>query len=361
MLEIISHQNREECQTFFESYFCNKNKNVLFIGTLGFNSACLHFPKLISSINKFLPPKYIFLNEIRPEVSPVLNQTASRNKARLEELINHGALSFPELQIVADDTANVAGRNAIRILGNLMNGSSYTDVIVDATTMSRGVCFPVVKYVFEQKKKVSSMDVHVVIAEDQGFPLNVSSMSSDSAEYMHGFQKDMETDGATQSIKLWLPQLSEDNLSSLRKIHSKIHAEEVAPILPFPSSNPRRADDLLIKFHEPIVKEWDTNLLDFIYAHESDPTDVFESIKRIEKGRTEALKSYPEHPTRMILSPTGRKIGSLGMLFAAIDLDLPVMYTETMGYQCTAQDVPDIPISEPIKMWHNWLVEKPNA
>ena len=352
MLRIISHQTRTECQSFFNAYFTNPDRNVLFVGTLGFNSACLHFPELISSCQNFSPTHFVFLDEVRPEVSNILGDIAASNKVRLSELLCGQKVDFDELIVVADDTANVAGRNAALIFKNKL-APQYTDVIVDATTMSRGVCFPIVKYAFEHAIKTGSVQVHVVISEEQELPYAVESMSKDSAEYMHGFQSDMDTDEVANAIKLWLPQLSESNLASLKVIFNKLLAEEVAPILPFPARNPRRGDNLLRQFHEPVLNEWDTNLLDIIYAHESDPTDVFETIKRIEKGRSEALLPYTH---RIILSPTGRKIGSLGMLFAAIDLGLPVMYTETMGYRCDLLSIPDYIPSKPEKMWHNWLI-----
>ncbi|HHQ2515391.1 TPA: hypothetical protein ACSPKV_004561, partial [Pseudomonas aeruginosa] len=46
------------------------------------------------------------------------------------------------------------------------------------------------------------------------------------------------------------------------------------------------------EFHDLILSDWDVNLLDIIYAHESDPTDVFATIERIHSGRETALKSF---------------------------------------------------------------------
>ena len=351
MLDIISHQNRNECEEFFSSYLAQKDRSILFVGTLGFNQACLNFPRLISSINVNSAIEFLFLDEWRPDVSPILETSAQKNRAALQSYLGQ-QINFEKLIIIAEDTANVAGRNAAALI-NYAIKNAYTDIIVDATTMSRGVCFPVVRFAYEQSKSMG-FEVHVVVSEEEESILEVTSMSKDSAEYMHGFQGKMETDEVDGSINLWLPQLSESNFTSLKVIYDKLLAEEVAPILPFPSTNPRRGDNLLRRFHDPLINEWETNLLDIIYAHESDPTDVFATIKRIEQGRKEALSGYTH---QIILSPTGRKTGSIGMLFAAIDLDLPVIYTETMGYRCDASSIPNISNRLPQNMWHNWLLK----
>ena len=351
MLKIISHKGEAECRSFFNSFF-DKNKKALFVGTLGFSDACLFFPTLTAHIPDI---DVLFLVEKRPEVSEVLEAAALQNKAELEKILAAKNIEFAEVKIVADDTANVAGRSATQI-SNLKLKGQYTDVIIDATTMSRGVCFPIVKQVFESNNR-HPIHTHVVVAESNNSNFKVQPMSSDTPEYMHGFHGDMDTDQVTQAIKLWLPQLSEENLSSLKRIQSRLQAEEVAPILPFPSADPRRGDNLLREFCDPLINDWDLNLSDIIYAHESDPMDVFATIKRIYLGREQALAPFTNSPGRLILSPTGRKIGSLGMLFAAIDLDLPVMYTETMGYQCNETSIPKTTLGSPPRyVWHNWLI-----
>lgn len=350
--KIISHQNYKECDDFFENYFCSSEKKILFVGTLGFSKTCLHFPRLIANKKCLTNIDFVFFNEVRPRVSQVLQVIANDHKTYLPKLLNRfTSVDFIDIEILAPDMANVGGRNAVDQMGKLLS-NKYTDVVIDASAMSRGVCFPIVRYAYNKSNTIRTQ-VHVVISADRSLGFDVDAESKDSAEYMHGFQADMETDAVADSINLWLPQLSEKNRASLSKVFEALKAEEVAPILPFPSSDPKRGDTLLCLFRESIINEWETNLLDIIYAHEANPMDVYETITCIYVARLEALEGYTP---RIVLSPTGRKIGSLGMLFAAILLDLPVMYVETMGYRCNLTIAPNIPDLEPTQMWHNWLL-----
>ncbi|OCW25090.1 hypothetical protein C9382_26765 [Pseudomonas aylmerensis] len=344
-MNLITHKDTEECHAFFNGYF-TLPKKALFVGTLGFNDACLYFPRMICDLECF---DFLFLIEKRPEVSPVLEQAAEQNRQELMKMLSRHKLSFESVLVIADDTASTAGRNAATTFDKWL-ANCYTDVIVDATTMSRGVCFPLVKQAYESKTSA-----HVVIADRIASPLKTTAMYTDSPQYMHGFQADMDTDKVKDAIKLWIPQLSENNHDSLERIFRKERPDEVAPILPFPAVNPRRGDELMREFHDLILSDWDVNLLDIIYAHESDPTDVFETIKRIHCGREVALDGFQKTPPRTILSPSGSKMGSLGMLFAAIALDLPVVYSETMGYRCEQQIVPPVSTEMPDRMWHAWL------
>lgn len=350
MLQLICHEGMEKITGFVDAYV-NKRKSVLFVGTYGFSDICLHFPAIFKEENNV---EYLFFDEMRPEPSPTLTSLAENNKENLVHILKSRKITCEQIEIIADDMATVAGRNAVKIFESWLE-KPYDTFIIDASAMSRGICFPIIKQTFIFSERNPGIDIHVVVAEKNS-PLEVQSMSTDSPQYMHGFQADMESDGASNAVKLWLPQLSEKNRESLERIWERLKPHEVAPILPFPSVNPRRGDDLIREFYQPLVSDWGVDLLDTIYAHESDPNDVFETIRRIHRSRENALSSVESVVPRTVLSPTGHKIGSLGMAFAAIDLDLPIMYSESVGYSCEA--APTAPTQEKQHenpQWHIWI------
>ena len=139
----------EDCAQFFRDYI-TADRKVLCIATLGFNDICLHFPLTLAG---FAQVDFLFLVEDRPEVSVILRAAAVRNQDVLMKVLAQRKVTFEMIEIVAsEDTANVAGRRAAQTCRKALQ-QSYTDVFVDASSMSRGVCFPVVKYVFEESKK----------------------------------------------------------------------------------------------------------------------------------------------------------------------------------------------------------------
>ncbi len=340
----------DDCRQFFLDYVV-KDRKCLYIGTLGFNELCLHYPRVLAGFPNF---DFLFLVEERPEVSEILKRSAQRNKDVLIQALTHRSLRFENVPIVADDTANVAGRRATRVCQSALS-NGYSDVFVDASAMSRGVCFPIIKQAYERCRSALGVNAHVVVAGRNKSSLRVASMSSDAPQYVHGFQSDMDTDSVRSALKLWIPQLSEGSATSLNRIHRALAPDESCPILPFPSADPRRGDLLLREFQEPVLNDWDVNLLDVIYAHESDPTDVCETITRIHKSREESFASSTPRPARTILSPTGSRIGSVGMLLAALRMDLPIMYEESIGYTSALSVVPELSDNIPEHLWHVWL------
>lgn len=347
-MHFIPHSG-EECAQFF-THFLNSERKALYIGTLGFNDICLHFP---SQLAQFANVDFVFLIEERPEVSPILETIATRNRAELERRLKDRSLRFDRVRIVADDTANVAGRSAAKLCAQAMSG--YTDVFVDASSMSRGVCFPIVKQAYDLATKKGTLNAHLLVAERNSVSVLATPMSNDAPHFVHGFQADMDLDRVENALKLWIPQLSERAAPSLGRIHGALNPQETCPILPFPSTDPRRGDMLMREFQKELLDSWDVNLLDIIYAHESDPTDVCETITRIHRSRDEAFKASTNLPPRTILSPSGSRIGSVGMLLASLRLELPIMYEESIGYTSELVEVPPLAEGFPDHAWHIWL------
>jgi len=113
------------------------------------------------------------------------------------------------------------------------------------------------------------------------------------------------------------------------------------------------------EFQRSLLGDWDVNLHDILYAHETDPTDVCESITRIHNSRETAFESSTDRPARTVLSPAGSRIGSVGMLLAALRLNLPIMYEESIGYTSNLTSIPALPTNPPDQLWHLWLQPKP--
>lgn len=340
----------DDCAAFFRDYLAPERK-VLCIATLGFNDVCLHFPTALAALPNV---DFLFLVEERPEVSEILRRVATRNREALMASLGVHTVRFESVAIVADDTANVAGRRAAQACSAALKGG-YSDILIDASAMSRGVCFPVVKQAFEMSQRCDGGQAHLLVAGRNKSSLKAASTSSDAPQYVHGFQGDMGTYGVRDAIKLWVPQLSENAGASLSRIHRVLEPEETCPILPFPSWDPLRGDKLLREFQLPILDDWNVNLLDVIYSHEADPTDVCESIMRIHRSRADALGAATNRPARTVLSPAGTRIGSVGMLLAALQLDLPIMYEESIGYTSALSAVPPLSDDPPDHLWHVWL------
>lgn len=349
----IAHSNRDALG-FIEYLTQKTGTQTLFIGAVGLEQSSMYCATQFAVGNSV---SFKFLVEKRPVVPPSLIQLGLDHKNYLKKAIS-APIEFVPLEVISTDGATTGGRNVTGLAEPWFTEAAYTDIVIDVTGMSRGVFFPLVTLACEIGKEVG-FNVHVFAASNVKPSIKIRPEASDRAEWMHGFQGGVEYDRNSDDLRLWVPQLSHNalNQADLMQRHIQPTPAEVCPIVPFPSREPRKGDELIAEYAELLFNRWEGNLLNVMYAHESDPIDVYRSIHRMHKARELVFngEAWTKKATT-VLSPAGWRLGSVGMLLAAIDLSLPVLYVETVGYNLDSSVPTSVSVTEPSCLWHIWLV-----
>lgn len=323
----VAHLCHDDVVEFVHDYF-PRTGPTLFIGNVGFSPDVLYFPTLLHALTNV---QFRFMHEMRPGVTAAITQLAGQRRTQLQALAA-GRFEVRNVSILSTaDAAPVGGRNACTQVRDWLQQAQYTDVVVDVTGMSRGTSFPVIKLLW-QLAHHQPFNVHVLVADSDRPTRPIRSVSHDRADWMHGFPAASEMDDYAKALRLWVVQLAEHAGPSLQTMFKHLNTpDEVCPVLPFPSANPHRADQLLLELREYWQDEWGETPLSFIHAHESDPMDVYRTISLLHESRSEALQGAGL-PSLTILSPVGRRVPGVGMLLASLAYDLPMLYLETVGY-----------------------------
>jgi hypothetical protein len=144
---------------------------------------------------------------------------------------------------------------------------------------------------------------------------------------------------ATQTPRVWIPLLGEDRLTQFDRILDLVKPDEVCPVLPCPSRNPRRADDIVIEYRQTLFDELRLDPREFLYASEHNPFEVYRGIR--------AAVLHYESVFRLLggckvaLSSLSSKLMSLGVLLVAYELkqtgrSVGVAHVECQGYTMDA-------------------------
>jgi hypothetical protein len=302
---------------------------TLFVGNVGFGPDSVFFCKQLAG---FQNVDFRYFVEIRPNVPQEVIDLAKAREADLRALVGD-RLQIEPISICAADGAPIGGRSACLQVGKWLASASYSDVVIDATGMSRGTLFPVARQVCEGGK--GRFRVHMLVASSN-LPgkRSIESISCERPDWIHGFQGSVELDSSADALRLWVVQLQQGAEAALGRLFtSLVTPSEVCPIVPFPSRwDPRTGDRLLFELRKQWIDTWGETPLSLIYADDEDPTDVYRSIVALHRGRQESLQGAAVESIT-ILSPLGPRLPSVGMFLAALEYDLPVYYLETVGYK----------------------------
>jgi len=203
--------------------------------------------------------------------------------------------------------------------------SEYTDIIVDLSALPKSLYFTLLYILVKRSEKHfhNKKNILAVVCQNPDFDSQIIE-SVDDTRCLTGFKGSTGRLSNESIPKIWVPILARNNAECLREIKQETDPEDVYPILPFPSKNPRMDDDLLLEYSRIFSEEWFLNILNFLYAAEDDPIDVYQSVLKLYKRQEEALQ--PLGGGIFILSALSSKLSSLGAFMAAFEYDMAIAH-----------------------------------
>ncbi len=261
-------------------------------------------------------------------------QTAS-NRAGLANLLPGVCIESIPIDLRTRSGRTVGGRRVSDAFRDPSMYKDYTDVVVDITALPRGLYFPLIGTLLELWLRSPAEDrvtgnLHVVVCENPGIDQRIVEEGGDKAEWVHGFAGGLPRASIGDAPRIWAPVLGEGQATRLKKIEEFTNPREICPVLPFPATNPRRADDLVVEYRELLFDTWKVEPRDFLYVAEHNPFDVYRQLCGLAERYEVALRHLGGAKT--VVSAHSSKLLSLGVLLAAFERELAVPFVQPTGY-----------------------------
>ena len=249
-----------------------------------------------------------------------------------EKEINNDGKKFVNCinsKIIKDISNSQKAANIFKKIDQLEN---YSDVIIDITSLPFEIYLPLIgkiMYLIDYKNNKKIMpNVHIVVAYNPTVnELLMGSDSSEDAQYLHGFNNKLNTVADQHRMSIWIPILGEYKYDNIASIMNLIDSVEICPVLPFPSKNPRRGDNLMLEYHDLLIDAYGMSYQDIIYSDEYNPFETYREINKIIHQYRRSLKPIAE--CKFIISSLSNKIISLATLFVAYEQG--IMRNQSVG------------------------------
>ena len=274
-----------------------------------------------------------------------LAQRAAENVRRIHELIDPlGTVTPEELKTDSDGQRRSTSQSAKNLFRSLADFDGYTDIIVDISGMPRSVFFPLLSTLLSlidaaPPGQTPAPNLFVVVSEDPLVDEAIAHEGVDPfAELLPYYRGTTERAGDTDLPTVWIPTLGEHRLAQLECIENQLKQPlEIWPVLPSPSRDPRRGDNLVIEYQEFLLDNHGIDPRNFIYASEDNPFEVYRQLCRAVHDCLDTLA--PLGGCHVVFSALSSKLMSLGSLLAAYDLktngtkDVGVMHVGCNDYR----------------------------
>ena len=202
--------------------------------------------------------------------------------------------------------------------------SSFSDIIVDVSAFPRSLMYTLIGHLWQRRMPGQNL---FAVLTDTVRPAKISERDFVRPSYLHG-DKHVERVGP----QIWIPVLGGE-LSRFEAIYDFIEPKDVFPIIPFPSANPRRGDDILLAARETLFDRWEVPIGNVLYASGSIPWDVFRKIADFVESQAGLRRD-----TSVVVSALPGRSLSLGVLMAALWCDLFVCHAQPTTYTISRRE-----------------------
>jgi hypothetical protein len=308
----------EECNEFFKTYFCDypKGNNILFILGLGFD------PRMnygIKQLAKSISPTKIdvILLKFRQEKNRHSKKYKNLTANNLNELKSFSNININVIQL--KDLGKKREIEAARIFSKQLL-SKYNDIFLDISSLPRSIYFSSsgkLLSVVDSFPKDSLKNFFIATTENAEIDLMIREVGiNNDLEYQHGFGGQLEVISKDMP-KIWFPLTGEGKTNQFRSANQFIEPAEICPLLPFPSKNLRRSDNIYVDNHDLFFNELQIESQNIMYVPEQNP---FETYKRIIKAAYNYNKTLIElGGSKAVISSFSSKLLSIGALLAAYE------------------------------------------
>lgn len=358
----------DELDEMLEKHF-DSTSTVLLIMGKGFDIRMNIFLKRLVEKKVGLNIKCLLINfdEGRHSSSHQYRNLVDDNMKEIRDLLPKNQIINSPIQLWKQSgrkKRRIGDRKAAKLIEDI-DVDQYSDIIVDISALPRGIYFSLLGKLLTYIDRIpvgeTKPNLMVVVAENPELDMNIHEEGIDEdLNFLHGFGGEIDPSEGAEPL-IWLPILGEDKLLHLQKAYSYLKPGEICPILPFPSKNPRRSDDLTYTYHELLFDELRVEPQNIMYVPEQNPFEAYKILYNTIENYNTSLKAL--NGCKAVLSTFSSKLLSIGTLLAAYelkekDIGVGVLNVDSHGY--TIEGSADLKrLKQESKLFVTWLTGKP--
>ena len=275
------------------------------------------------------------------ELDESIRQLTEENAGQLQAIFAPlGATKHIPIGSGAKDEDDISASAALRIQVEavLAEVTDQTDVILDVSSLPRITHLALLTSLLnklvpdklhepgtDHPLHANGVNFQVLVAEDAKLDGEIRAEDpSRDLVLIPGFATALQAESVQDWPLVLFPVLGENRVDQMRKIMDSAMipvSAEVCPVLPHPSKDPRRADNLLVEYRGPLFDSRRTPTSNILYAHESHPFEAYRQLLGAMRRYRDSLRILGG--CRLVVTPLGSKLITIGAGLACFEMRPP--------------------------------------
>lgn len=313
-------------------------ENILMVVGKGFDPRAV---RMLEILKDYLQEQSVWLIDYKDTTARQNEDNASRSRKNAEYIKSicknisldekivseYSGQSGKKVLIISESVREVFTKDAIE---------RYENILVDVSAMPRSVSFSIIKRMLDIKSKEQKL--YILATENSGYDDEISpKIVEESAQYLPGFNTFSMSSEADDDDVIWLPALGMNMDHAFDIIVNYLKAVEICPLVPFPSKNIRRSENILRHQGERLFREYGVEKRNIIYIPERYPILVYKKLCDTVHYYKKALEIDESHSVKFVFSSQSSKLIDIGIFLAAFeltseDVKVGIVVVENEGY-----------------------------
>ena len=254
-----------------------------------------------------------------------MEEAAKKNWSEIYENVeSRGEVNITDVIFRGDGGRNVGARNSANVFSSRNEITKYTDIVIDISAMPQSSYYPLIArllFFYDELRKEgkNQPNIHVVVSEDPDLDSEIRAEGVDeTASFLHPFEGAFNREATGQLPKIWFPVLGEGQEVQIDRIYNLINPDEICPVLPSPSRNPKQGDKIVMEYHELLFDQLRIDPRNIIYCSEFNPFEVYRQIRKSAIQYDSVFQLVGG--CKIAISALCNKLMSLGILLVAYEL-----------------------------------------
>lgn len=351
---------------FWRGHLPGQNRSLLCIVGAGFDPRVLGPVQQIVAASPGVSRRCIAIDMSEGyETDATASALGKANLEGLTKLFPGDMLELRRLRPTDSDGIRDVSRSTAVLFGDLSDViDGYSDIVVDISALPRLVYLTLLNMLLGRLVDASapsplggSTNLHVVYAEAAEIDSAIAKFEIDTElAPIQNLLVRLDEEASLNWPIVWFPVLAEDVSEQLGRIADRTNPDEICPVLPAQSANPRRGDNVIEKLGDILFDRFGIDNRDILRATEWNPFQLYRSLMATMARYEDSLALFGG--ARFVLSPLSSKGLSIGCLLAAFEkrargdrsrVRVGMAHVESKRYD--ARRLPEDPKYELISVW----------
>ena len=309
-------------EPFWRAHLTERPRDVLLIAGLGFDPRASDFGSALRQYGGTgRRDLWLLCYDNAQQITPEQQKLVETNRVSFEALFaQNGEIERLNIAMRTDRGRSATCANTKAAVSRPETLFSYNDVVIDISAMPRMIALMTVAQLlalFDAREGSAAPNLHVTASETVGHDLTAEEEELDEDVItLSGFSGRLDAE-SLRNPKIWLPILGEGQGLRLSRIFDKVQPDEICPVVPFPSRDPRRGDRIIESHQRILFDEFRVEPRNILYASEYNPFEAYRQVFSAIDRYRDALVELED--CRVFVSPLSSKLLSIGALLACYD------------------------------------------